>query len=199
MSKTAVTWLSLGSMTYNKAKISPYPTFCPPPIRLCRFRRNSQCPLAFPLLPAMLKRRTDAPKAARKKKKGNTTYTLDSLDPISEDEMATEGVRVWNISTSETTGRVMANRKTLKHHHQVLPSSPEEPSTSEKLGRVEGDGDVEDVGVLADSESSKIVEKRRPKRKRVRAHKENDSVSELLISPALCAYGFSRQRWNSGF
>ena len=142
----------------------------------------------------MLKRRANAPKATRKKKKGNATYALDSLDPISEDEMAVEDVRVWNISTSEATGRVMANRRTLKHYSQVLPSPPEESSTSEKLGGIEGNADVEDAGVLADSETSGIVKKRRPKRKRVRVHKENDSVSELLIPSALCAYGSSRQR-----
>ena len=136
----------------------------------------------------MLKRRTDGPKTARKKKKGNATYALSSLDPISEDEAATEDVRVWDISTSEKTGRVMASRKTLKHYRQVLPSPPEEPSTSEKLGGVEGGADVEDAGVLADSEDSKIVKIRRPKRKRVRTFKENDSVSRSLIPPFSLAY-----------
>lgn len=138
--------------------------------------------LAFPIFPTMLKRQANGPKAARKKKKGNATYSLDSLDPPSEDEMPTEEVRVWNISTSETTGRVMASRRTLKHPCQALPSPPEELSMGEKSGGVEEPVDVEDPGADADCESSNVVKKRRPKRKRVRVLKENDSVSGLLVS-----------------
>jgi len=152
-----------------------------------------------PILHIMLKRRTSGPKTVRKKKKGNTTYAFTSLDPPNKKPVV-EDIRVWNISTSETTGRITANRRTLKHYHQAPPSLPEEPSTSKEPGGVEEAADVEEPGNLADSESpSKIVRKRRPKRKRVRAVKENDSVSETLISPPLWAYPHFRQGWNSGF
>jgi len=130
----------------------------------------------------MLKRQTSGPKTARKKKKGNATYTLSSVDSPDE-KLAVEDVRVWSISTSEKTGRITASRRTLKHYH-VPQSLPGEPSTSKKPGGAEEVADVEETGVLADSESSaEMAGKRRPKRKRVRVVKENDSVSELLTSP----------------
>ena len=147
----------------------------------------------------MQKRRASGPKTARKKKKGNATYALASLDPISEDEVAAEDIRVWNISTSEATGRVMASRRTLRHHRQVLPNSLEGPSISETPGGAGESADIEDVGVLADSESSKKIKGQRPKRRRVRTFKENDSVSRLPVSPVLWLTRVSRQRWNSGF
>ena len=131
----------------------------------------------------MHKRRASGPKTARKKKKGNATYALASLDPISEDEVAAEDVRIWNISTSEATGRVMASRRTLKHYRQVSPNSLEGPSMNEKPGGIEESVGIEDVGFLADSESSKKIKGQRPKRRRVRVFKENDSVSGLLVPP----------------
>jgi len=131
----------------------------------------------------MLKRRAGAPKTARKKKKGNATYVTTALDPSDDEKVAVEDVRVWNISTSERTGRMMASRRTFKHYSQVSP--PEEPSTSKEPGRAEEVAGAEDPGILADSESSpETAGKQRPKRKRVRA-KGNDSVSELSFSPPL--------------
>ena len=68
----------------------------------------------------------------------------------------------------------MASRTTLKHVYQA--------STGEGSGADEMVVDT-DSGVLADSESpSKTVDEKRPKRKRTRVLKENDSVSESLIS-----------------
>ena len=130
----------------------------------------------------MLKRQASGPKTARKKKKGNAMYSVSSFDPPRKDKVAVEDIRVWNISTSEKTGRITSSRKNLKHFRQVSPSPPEGPSTSEKLGGFEETADVEDTGILADSESpSEVLNKPRPKRKHVRTLKENDSVSKSLI------------------
>lgn len=137
----------------------------------------------------MLKRPAKGPKTARKKKKGNSTYALSSLDPSDDDEdkVAVEDVRVWDISTSEKTGRMTASRKTLKHYSLVSP--PEEPSTSKELGGVEENPSAEDPGNLADSEIPlETAGKPKRKRKRVRVVKENDSVSESLVSPPLQPY-----------
>ena len=153
------------------------------PVDPCQFYQDSRRSLALPLLLIMLKRWTDAPKAPRKKKKGNATYALSSLDPASEDDTTVEDVRVWNISTSETTGCVMASRRNLKHYRQVVPCPPE--VLLMRKGGVEECADAEDAGVLADSEDREPVKKQRPKRKRVRITKENDSVSKLSISRAL--------------
>jgi hypothetical protein len=142
----------------------------------------------------MLKRRADGPKTGRKKKKGNATYASTSLDPTEDEKQVVEDIRVWNISTSEKTGRLMASRRTHKHYHEAPPILSEDPSTSKKLGGV----DAEDTGALADTQSPKTVGKLRRKRKRVRLVKENDSVSCSFISPLLLAYPRFRQRWKSG-
>jgi hypothetical protein len=132
----------------------------------------------------MLKRRANAPKTARKRKKGNATYATTSLDPTDDDKMVVEDVRVWDISASEKTGRVTGSRRTLKHYHQASASLPEEPSMSGGPGGAEEIANTEESGIFADTESSKVAGKQRPKRKRVRV-KENDSVSESLTSPPL--------------
>ncbi|KAF9643123.1 hypothetical protein BDM02DRAFT_3192169 [Thelephora ganbajun] len=121
----------------------------------------------------MLKRQTSGPKTVHKKRKGNATYSVASLDPI-DDNKVVENVRIWDISTSKSTGCMTVSRKTLKHYSQV--SLPEEPSTTKKPGGVEEDVHVEDTGILADSESPSEPVEKRPKRKRVRAVKENDST-----------------------
>ena len=135
----------------------------------------------------MLKRRTPGPKAARKRKKGNTTYSIGSLDPPIDDKKAVEHIRVWDVSTSENTGRISANRRTVKHYRSVSPSQLEEPSTSKGPGGNEG-GDAEDAGILGDSESLPGMAKKRPKRKSTKAFKENDSVSELQVLPVYFPY-----------
>lgn len=135
----------------------------------------------------MLKRQASGPKPARKKKKGNATYTSSSLDPSPEDKLVAENIRVWNLSTSETTGRVKGTRKTHKHYYQASPGPSVGPSTSEKPDD-EGTAGLEDPGFLADSESPpEAINKRRPKRSRVRVIKQNDSVSgnHWLCSPGL--------------
>jgi hypothetical protein len=134
----------------------------------------------------MLKRQSSGPKTARKKKKGNATYGFTSLDPVEDKETTVEDIRVWNISTSEKTGRVKASRRNLKRHRQP---SPEERSASKKAEGVEEAADVEESGILADSESAPVtVDRQRPKRTRVRVVKENDSVSGLSVSPPIWTY-----------
>ena len=135
----------------------------------------------------MLKRQASGSKATRKKRKGNATYSTSTLDSINNDKEAVENVRIWNISTSENTGRMTASRKTLKHYYQV---PPEASTTGVSSEGVEVVADVEDDGAFADSEwPSGVDEKGRKKRKRIRATKENDSVSVFYhlffsISPA---------------
>ena len=146
----------------------------------------------------MLKRTKDVTKTGRKRRKGNTTYQISTLDRIDDDKSVVEDIRVWDISTSEKTGRVTAKRRTLKHRSQASSSLPDESSTSEKLG---GDAEVthvEETGNLADTESSEMVDKPHPKRKCTRVARENDSVSEFLVLPALALIRIRRQRWNSG-
>lgn len=127
----------------------------------------------------MLKRQASGSKATRKRRKGNATYSTSTLDSIENDKEAVENVRVWNISTSGNTGRMTASRTTLKHYYQVpLEASP----TSVSPEGVEVVADVGDDGALADSEwPSGVVEKGRKKRKRIRATKENDSVSIFYL------------------
>ena len=94
----------------------------------------------------MLKRQATGPKTARKKKKGNATFSTTSLD----DDADTEDVRIWNVSASKNTGRVNATRTTLKHLYQP----PNEiPSVDEGSWVDETAADVSDAGILADSES----------------------------------------------
>ncbi|KAF9777681.1 hypothetical protein BJ322DRAFT_1114817 [Thelephora terrestris] len=119
----------------------------------------------------MSKREATGSRPVRKKRrgnKGNSMFTFSSLDPVRNDKKVVENVRVWNVSTSEKTGRIRGTRKTLQHFPKVSP--PEEPSPSEVAGETEEAIDVEEAGALADSET---VRTRRPKRKRV---KGNDST-----------------------
>ena len=134
----------------------------------------------------MLKRAKDVAKTGRKRRKGNTTYQISTLDRIDDDKSVVEDIRVWDISTSEKTGRVMAKRRTLRHRSQVSSSLPDEPSTSGKPGSDAEVTNVEETGNLADTESSSgTVNKPRPKQKCTRVARENDSVSGLLALPAL--------------
>lgn len=121
----------------------------------------------------MSKRQATGLKTARKKKKGNATFSFTSPD---DDEPVTEDVRVWNVSSSKNTGRTNATRTTLKNLRQA---PTEIPPICDESGVDEMTVDI-DAGILADSESPPG---KRSKQKRTRARKENDSVSEVLISP----------------
>lgn len=142
----------------------------------------------------MTKRLASGSRSVRKKRKGNTAYASSSLDPTDHDEKVVENVRLWNISTSGKTGRVTGSRKTLKHYSQVPP--PGRPSTRKMSEGNEESADVEDTGALADSETIGV---QYPKRKRVRAVKENDSVSEPPPPSLLELTDVFRQKWSSGF
>jgi hypothetical protein len=131
----------------------------------------------------MVKRQANDPKATRKRKKGNTSYKFFSHDSSDDEKVVVEDSHVWDVSTSDKTGRITAKKRISKHYSNVL--LPEEPSTSQKQGRIEEATNVEDVGILADSEGPHETtdKKLRRKRKRVRVVKENDSVGEPLVSP----------------
>lgn len=146
----------------------------------------------------MLKRPKGVAKASRKRRKGNTTYQTSTLDPIDDDKSVVEDIRVWDVSTSEKTGRVTAKRRTLKHHSQVSSNLHNELLTNEKPGGDAEATSVEETGILADTEFSEMVDKPRPKRKRAKVAKENDSVSGLSVFPSLALTRIFRQRWNSG-
>jgi hypothetical protein len=147
----------------------------------------------------MLKHSKGEAKTGRKRKKGNATYQILTLDPIDEDKSVVEDICVWDISTSDKTGHVTVKRRTLKHHSQVSSSSPDNPSTSKEP---RGDAEVacvEETEILTDiKSSSEMVNKSCQKRKRTRAKRENNSVSEFLALLALILTCFSRQGWNSG-
>jgi len=119
-----------------------------------------------------------APKAThtRKRRKGGTIYPVTHLElpgkgPVVED------VRIWDVSTSGKTGRVSASRRTTKHDHRVSngfeePPASEQPEAGDEVN-------VEDTGMLVDSEAPEKVEGHREKR-HVGASKENDSVSRMV-------------------
>ena len=131
---------------------------------------------AFTILIVMLKRRTAAPRVARKRRRGKTTYAVGTLDPP-DDKTVVEDIRVWDVSTSERTGRVSASRRTVKHCHEA-PGQLEQRSTS-KENEGGKDFNVEGAGATADSTPSPETVKMRQKQKHVAGTKENDSVSEV--------------------
>jgi len=98
---------------------------------------------------------------------------VKNIDASSDRPPEVETVRVWNLSRSETTGRVIGTRKAHQHLHEGTSESPreEEPSTGE------------DFSVPTDQEpSEQPAAKPAAKRKRVRIRKENDSVSLIDTS-----------------
>lgn len=116
----------------------------------------------------MSKRNATGSSRSRKKRKAAGYASVD-LDLPDEHPGNVEIVRVWDVGTSKTTGRVSATRKTHRHVNDGW-SEPtrEEPALT-----------VEDVNVPVDPEPSKQPPiKPVAKRKRVvKAIKENDSVS----------------------
>jgi hypothetical protein len=147
----------------------------------------------------MLKRQGSGSKAVRKKRKGNATFESYNFNPNNK---TVENVRVWDISSSEKTGRIKASRRTLKHYSQLPPS--EESSTSKNPGRTEVNvtevNALKETGVLADAESpSDTVKKKDKKRRRIRTVQENDDVSALFFSRHLKLIRDFRQKWSSGF
>lgn len=140
-------------------------------------------PSAPPLI-IMPKHITVARVTARKRKRGGTRYPIASLDPPDEREVAVEDVHVWDLSTSSRTGRVLASKRTVLHHHQALSKLGEPPtSNQEEVSEVAG---VEESETLATSENPSESRPQR-KQKRPKPNKENDSVRVLpypyLLTP----------------
>ena len=129
-----------------------------------------------------MSKRPKSAQPVRKKRKGNTTIHISTFDSIPTEESVVEHVRAWDISTSERTGRITGRRRILKHQSQAPPSLLNEPSTSKEPGESGGGPDIEDAGILADTES-KVVDKPRRRRKRAKIAKENDSVSDFWPFP----------------
>jgi len=139
----------------------------------------------------MAKRNAGSSQSSRKRRKAGASYSKVDADASSPDEA--EDIRVWNITTSETTGRVFGKRKTHRHLHED-PVEPlhEEPPT------------VEEIDASADPEPSdpppaKVAAK--GKRKRVRVIKENDSVSFVPMDPCLrskLTISITRHGWGPG-
>ena len=131
----------------------------------------------------------------RDRKRGRTAYSIGTLDPPDDDDTS-EDVRVWDVTTSEGTGRVAASSREITLYHEALDQS-EEPSTS-----VQSEvGVEEEVGTFADSEAPPNPPKKvgAPEgRKRTRVNKENDSVSEVVHWHISALIRVSRREWSSG-
>jgi hypothetical protein len=120
----------------------------------------------------MTKRDMVGSRPSRKRRKGGISYGTIDLDAPDGDPPETEAIRVWNISTSETTGRASATRKNYKHVY----GNSQKPVCEEPLT-------VEHSDAPADPESNDPLPAKsavKLKRKRVRTMKENDSVSHTL-------------------
>ncbi|KAF9784124.1 hypothetical protein BJ322DRAFT_1109983 [Thelephora terrestris] len=152
-------WVEFSEALQNNRESPGHSRFCPTPI-FC----------------VMHKRRAEDPKEARKRKKG-TTYSIATLDPPNSSKRPVENIRVWDVSTSEQTGRVSATRRIVMHQHKGAPDQPEEQTTG-KGDEGGGEAHVEEAGTLADSESSPEMEKppqRRQRAKKASKSKGNDS------------------------
>ena len=109
----------------------------------------------------------------RKRRRAGASYGEVNLDSSDEHPEDVEEIRVWKITTSETTGRVSATRKNHRHPLEYV-SEPrhDEPPPS-----------VEETSTPALPEPSEVPPaKVVPKRRRVRLVKENDSVSFLPMN-----------------
>lgn len=125
----------------------------------------------------MLKRQAAAPKRVRKKRRGGTSFTISSLDPTNDDKMLAEDIRVWEVSTSQRTGRVSASRRTIKHYHEAV-NQPDQPSASKESGE-HGESNADEAGILTDAENSPEMVKSHEKRRRTKVAKQNNSVSDI--------------------
>ena len=125
--------------------------------------------------PSMSKRHAAGSSRSRKKSK-RSGYALVDLDPPDEHPEEVEFIRVWDVTTSKTTGRISATRTTHLHVNEGVSKPTKEPAPN-----------VEDVGVFADHEPNR-QSPTKPATKRRRAKtarkKENDSVSSMQIPPS---------------
>ena len=122
----------------------------------------------------MSKRNVGGSRASRKRRRAGASYGEMNLDESDEGPEETEDIRVWKITTSETTRLVSATRKTHKHslQHTSKPQHEEPPPTPT----------VEEASTPVDPEPRKASRaKVAGKRRRVRVVKENDSVSFVPV------------------
>ena len=119
--------------------------------------------------PQMSKRNGEGYRLPRKKRKAGVSYARVDLDVSEESLERVEHIRVWNITKSETNGRVSATRKNYQHFYTSPLDSPHEDPPA-----------VEEIA--PESPEPRAAESI-TKQKRVRAVKENDSVS--CIPPML--------------
>ena len=144
-------------------EIGPPPCLTRPPCRLFMSKRN----LAESRL------------ARKRRKEGSTHATLD-LDAMCKRSEDVESIRVWQMSTSETTGRVLGARRTLEHAYESSPGpSRHESHAVEAVEAVETPTD----SVPSEPQPVKEPKKSATKRRRVRITQENDSVSTIMMSP----------------
>ena len=112
----------------------------------------------------MSKRNMVGYRLPRKKRKAGVSYAKIDLD-VPEELGRVEDIRVWNITRSETNGRVSATRKTHQHiYASPLDSPHKDPPAAQEIAPE--DPEPREVESVA-------------KKKRVRAVKENDSVSSI--------------------
>lgn len=132
----------------------------------------------------MPKRNGTGSSRSRKKMKGAAYASVD-LDLSDEHCDDVEVVRVWDVSTSKTSGRVSATRKTHQHVNNDGPRpTHEEPTPT-----------VEDVDVPADTEPAKPATKhKREKVAREKVARENDSVSCIPRSSSNLIFTVDRRR-----
>lgn len=128
----------------------------------------------------MSKRNAADSRLARKRRKEGVSHAVVDLDAMTGRSERVEPIRVWNITTSGTTGRVSGTRKILNHVYESSPGPSREESREESH---EESPFVGDIGTPAETEPSvPLPKKSTTKRRRVRVAKENDSVSLMPTS-----------------
>ena len=138
----------------------------------------------------MSKRSAATPRPPRKKRKGGVSYASVDVDALAERPFREE-IRVWNVTKSETNGRVSATWKTRHHFHTGhLQTFPESRPSTVDTEDINGPADLE----LDEGSSAKPV----ARRKKARVAKENDSVSLLLKFMQTQYSRAIRQRWRTG-
>ena len=108
---------------------------------------------------------------SRKKRKGSSYASID-LDLPDERPAEVEIIRVWDVTASKLTGRISSTRKTHRHVNESM-SKPSRKETTPVVEDISGPADYEP----SEQPPTKPV----PKRRRKKATKENDSVSNVQI------------------
>lgn len=128
----------------------------------------------------MSKRNAADSRQARKRRKEGSAHATVDLDALTGRSEKVETIRVWDMSASETTGRVSGTRKNLNYVYESSPGPSRQESHQESR---QESPIVGDIGAPAGTEPSDPPPKKSAtKRKRVRIAKENDSVSLMPMS-----------------